>query len=96
MKIILEHDEFIWLQKINRKPFSPKSIILHDNWPKSVSSLFNSGLVEFDDYCNSGRLEITDLGKQVLKEHSPWIEEFYDSRSGQTRSRAMLNKLIHF
>jgi hypothetical protein len=66
MKIILEHDEVLQLQEINRKPINCN---LKDT--TKIGLLVQAGLVKQTGPTGPMRLYITDLGKQVLNEHLP-------------------------
>jgi hypothetical protein len=69
MKIILDHEEFIWLQTVKRRQPVSRYIM-----PTQVgNALVEAGLVEKDPWI--GLCIVSGLGEKVLKEHSPWLDK---------------------
>lgn len=67
MKIILDHNEYLWLQKIMHYDVDICTV----NEVPVVKDLLKAGLIDqhiFD-------LVVTDLGLRVFEQHSPWMEE---------------------
>jgi hypothetical protein len=69
MKIILEHDEVLQLQEVNRTPH--KTRLLNNHSRNILSGLLQAGLVGYNWESNIAVMRITQLGKKVLNEHLP-------------------------
>lgn len=67
MKITLTLMEFALLQKIARGNFARKEWM---RWKHLVTPMFHCSLCT---YGINGSLQITETGRKVLREHSPYI-----------------------